>query len=313
MSLFSPSAKSFGSNFEQDSNDKKLNQSSLPNEDIFADIRHDFSKIFHDNNLDAFTNGNHNSNTFLLFMTTASDIGIPEFSRMPSKSFEPTTDDTIGFQTFNRYSRTGGKEEIAPQKIVEQGISSSPIRLSQGEFNFANFGSQTSGRLHTGFKALFSPNSLGLVSTPFDTAEKASMTKEQFSQELVDTYANDPITLMWSDDKSRGLKNITNQPINIMSQNTNFGYGDSGFMPFGNNSQESNRSFIEHLKTELFSNTKEQQDLSAPIKRSGSKSDSKVGVRKLENTLNEAKTPEITGKTSQAKSSTKKTFTPNSK
>lgn len=204
----------------------------IDRDDVYSSVKHEFSRIFHENNLHSFAN--------------ASDLGFLEIGKLASQGFSGEYEDGRGLgEAENQFGRTYHKEDASPFAGMPMNMhnSYSPMRfLPQSYAPNMNYNPSYSNLGHVAQKLAppqdpayyqdyqrYKPVEYGLDhSYGMDYAAQAHNPYAQniydmpYQTDILDTHPNNALSMMWSNDTAKAVNKqgmMTNEFMQQPSQN----------------------------------------------------------------------------------------------
>jgi len=191
----------------------------LERDDTYSSLKHEFSRIFHENNLQSLAN--------------ASDFGFLELGKLASHGYSAEYEDAprgLG-EVDNAGGRPYQKEEISPYMGMGMHNTYSPMRFLQPNMgtnlnygsNFQNIGSFVQDASYYQPMQSFKYPEYGLDYGAQQNALYSQNVYDMYNQsEIIDTHPNNPLSMMWSDDTNKGM-NKASEPADDLHYNSQSG------------------------------------------------------------------------------------------
>jgi len=172
----------------------------MDRDDNFSSLKHEFSRIFHENNLQSFTN--------------ASDIGFLELGKLANQGFSGEYEDTRGLgDADNQYGRPYQKEDTNPYMGAGMHNAYSPLRFLPPHAsnlgyanNYPNIGNVVQD---SAFYQPYQPYKYTDYYVDHAAQPNALFPQnvyDMYSQpDALDTHPNNPLSMMWSNEAHKNL------------------------------------------------------------------------------------------------------------
>lgn len=205
----------------------------IDRDEAYSSVKHEFSRIFHENNLHSFAN--------------ATDLGFLEMGKLASQGFSGDYEDVRGLgEPEHQFGRPYQKEDASPFAGIGMNMhnSYSPMRfLPQPSFtsnmsytpSYSNLG-HVAPKLHHASESAFYSDFQRYKSTDYgmdhgygmDYGAQANLPYAQnmydmpYQMDLMDTHPNNALSMMWSNETAKAANKqslMTNEFMQQPSQN----------------------------------------------------------------------------------------------